>query len=680
MGGILTPKNTKTTSSTQLPSYITSAYQQSLGQASNASSQPFNYNGELAAGASPLQQAAYAGLPGAVNAAQPYIDQAAGLTAAGTTPLNVTPFTAANLQQYENPYTSDVIDATQKQFALGNAEQQSQLVGNAASQHALGGDRVAVAQAELAKQQAATQNPIIAGLNSQNYQQAQNEFNTQQQTGLAAQEAQNYTNLYGAGEYGNLGQLAQGSQLSGLGAELNAGSQQQATQQNADTLQYQKYLTQLGYPLQQAQSLAQIAASFAPSTGTTTQTKPGSSLLGSIAGLGLSAAGLGMFGPVDSIIPSIFGGRGGGYSSPGNDPGFSKQGGSIGSYADGGELDDEENDSDGDDPAGIGEETLAGLAASPEPETITSSAQSPSPPSPGGMSPINEALLTAGLGTLASNGRPLEMIGQGGLRGVAAYDSALKRQQQEQALKAQADYRASMSQAATTRAEAMSKHYENADNKPQVIGTGKTFQVFHPSDNSFIDTGIPTAAGQNAESGAVRAAAAKSQAATAAARLQNLIKTGGAGAGGVFGFKLKAAKSAGMSDAEALQFAGGHKEMSAADARKYAMAQATAAANANKDSFDNIDAYNAYRQQAFHDNLGILMGGTDEGTTQAPAANTPPPGPAATPPVAPKLPPGVPPGSLYSPSRKQYKDAQGNVYDLTGKKVSGATAPVLPAT
>ena len=60
------------------------------------------------------------------------------------------------------------------------------------SQGAWGGDRSAIAQAELANQQHLAQAPTIAGLENQGYSQALGEFNTQQQAGVGAQEASGY--------------------------------------------------------------------------------------------------------------------------------------------------------------------------------------------------------------------------------------------------------------------------------------------------------------------------------------------------------------------------------------------------------------------------------------------------------------------------------------------------------
>ena len=156
MGGIFSPKSTKTTSTNAPPQYIQSALQNLTSTAQNVASQPLRqYQGQIVAPFSNLQNQAFIGLGGINNAAQPYINQAQGLATAGANPVTPMQFSANAVNQYQSPYTQDVVAATQNQFNLANAQQQNQLVGNAASQGALGGDRIAVAQAQRAGQQQA---------------------------------------------------------------------------------------------------------------------------------------------------------------------------------------------------------------------------------------------------------------------------------------------------------------------------------------------------------------------------------------------------------------------------------------------------------------------------------------------------------------------------------------------
>ena len=172
--------NTTTTNQTPSPQAM-QAYQGLMGSAANTvANNPFQaYGGQFVA---PVNQQQYAGISGInanANFAQPFSSQAANYANTAAQPL-----TAGQIQQYQNPYTQSVVNATEAQFNNQNAQQQSQLVGNAAAQGALGGNRVGVAQANLAGQQALAENPTIAGLYSSGYQQA-TQTAEQQQANMA---------------------------------------------------------------------------------------------------------------------------------------------------------------------------------------------------------------------------------------------------------------------------------------------------------------------------------------------------------------------------------------------------------------------------------------------------------------------------------------------------------------
>lgn len=257
------------------------ALSQIYNQVYNAAQTPYTaYSGELTAPVNSQQLAGTNTINSAVNAANPYYSQASNLIQGASGPL-----TASQIQQYENPYTQSVVNATQAQFNNQNAQQQSALQGTAAQQGALGGDRQAVAQAVLAGQQQTAQAPVIANLESQGYNSAVN---------TAAQQFQQNP-LAAASLYGNLGSSAVSNALNAGNAQLNAGSVQQQTQQAADTAAYNQYLAQQAYPYQSAAYLEQYGLPSALAQGSTssgTQTTPGPSTLGQIAGLGISAAGL----------------------------------------------------------------------------------------------------------------------------------------------------------------------------------------------------------------------------------------------------------------------------------------------------------------------------------------------------------------------------------------------------
>jgi hypothetical protein len=270
---------TSTSSSTSASPQATSAYQNLLNRAQGVAATPYQaYTGELTAPINSQQQAGISGINAASGQAQPAINQALGLAAGAANPL-----TAAQIQQYQNPYTQNVIDATQAQFNNQNAQQQQQLTGNAISQGALGGNRVGVAQANLAGQESLAQAPVIAGLYSNSYQQ-----------GLAAAGQQFQQNpLAAAGSIANFGLAGQNAALTGAGAQLGAGTVQQQTQQQIDAANQAQYNQQQAYPYQQTQWLAGLDTGVGPGLGSSSTgqtTAPAPNQFSQYAGLGLAAA------------------------------------------------------------------------------------------------------------------------------------------------------------------------------------------------------------------------------------------------------------------------------------------------------------------------------------------------------------------------------------------------------
>lgn len=277
--------NTTTTQSSSSPDpQAYQAYSQLLQRAQGVASTPYQaYTGELTAPVNAQQQAGISNINANANFAQPYIQQAAGLATNAANPL-----TAAQIAQYQNPYTQSVVNATQAQFNNQNQQAQQGLTSNAIAQGALGGNRTGVAAANLANQQQLAQAPTIAGLYNQSYlqglQTAQQQF---QQNPLAA-----------AGAIANFGISGQGAALSGAGAQLGAGTLQQQTEQARNNALYQQYQQAQAYPYQQAQWLAGIDTGVGSNMGGTSSgqtTAPAPNPWGQILGAAMTAA---------SFIPS----------------------------------------------------------------------------------------------------------------------------------------------------------------------------------------------------------------------------------------------------------------------------------------------------------------------------------------------------------------------------------------
>lgn len=391
------PGQTNSTSVNQPPAWLQNSYQQLMNQAAATAQIPFQqYPGQFTAGLTQPQQSALgiqqditnstflwpwlnqasqtmsgagntlgsaSGLVGSaipylsgagniIGSAPGYINTAGGYVGTGTGLANSAAGTALtpmsyDISPYMSPYINDVVNATQAQFNNANAQQSNSLLGQAiAAGNAFGGDRAGVAQAQLAGQQQLAQAPVIANLYNQGFNQAQQEFNTQQAVNLQAKEQQLANmlqaagiNIQGANTMGGLGTSLAGigsaygglgsqygslaNTLGGIGAQqgslgslygnlglntnqfLNSsnaqlfgmGTTQQQTQQADLNALYQQWLAQQGYPFQ---TLGWQAGIYAPlgagmgGTSTTSGTQmpafnPFSSMLGAGTALGSAA-------------------------------------------------------------------------------------------------------------------------------------------------------------------------------------------------------------------------------------------------------------------------------------------------------------------------------------------------------------------------------------------------------
>ena len=273
--------NTTTQNTTTAPNpQAMQAYSDLLTRAQGVAQTPYQaYGGELVAGVNAQQNQGIGGINQYANAAQPAINYGIGQAATSSAPL-----TQAGIQRYMDPYVQNVVNATQAQFNNQNQQQQQGVVGNAIAQGALGGNRSAIAQSELANQQQLAQAPVIANLYNQGYGQAVNTATQQQGIGLQ-----------GAGLLGNLGVAGQQAGLAGAGAQIGAVSLQQNTQQQLDAALMQQFQRQQAYPYQQTQWLAGLDTGVGSQMGGTSSgqtTAPAPNQTAQWLGTGIAAAGL----------------------------------------------------------------------------------------------------------------------------------------------------------------------------------------------------------------------------------------------------------------------------------------------------------------------------------------------------------------------------------------------------
>lgn len=298
-GGTTTQTSTVTPNPTAL-----AAYQQALSMANTASSAPLQqYTGQQVAGFTPDQLQAFQTVAGTNGAASPYLNTAESDIQGSTAPLwnGVQQFSPSAVQQYESPYTQNVLDTTMAAENNQDAQQQAGVQGNAISSGAWGGDRSAVAQALTAGQQAIANNATNAGIENTGYTNAEGEFNNQQSAQLGANEANAYLGAQAGLGNINLAQNSVALPLETATAQNATGTEEQSLNQANLNVPYEEYLQQQAYPFQTAQYYADIAEGVAPglgstSTGSTTAPAPstasqiGGGLLGGTALLGGSGA------------------------------------------------------------------------------------------------------------------------------------------------------------------------------------------------------------------------------------------------------------------------------------------------------------------------------------------------------------------------------------------------------
>ncbi|MEI6478495.1 MAG: hypothetical protein WCO52_05925 [bacterium] len=218
----------------------------SAAKLTNTTDNPYQaYGGTQVAGFNPQQEQVFKNVQGMKVPGQ--TQQATG--AAGMATANaLSPERFSNqVSQYMSPYTQQVINQ-QQLGAIGDYGRSLPQLGSAAGQAGgLGGTRSALMQSE-ANRNLQNQLQGITATGYQNaFQNAQNEYNTQQQTALA-----------GAGQLGQLGQQQYGQEMGINQAQGAAGAQQQALAQQIDTSKYQDFLNQQNYPYKQLGFMSDI--------------------------------------------------------------------------------------------------------------------------------------------------------------------------------------------------------------------------------------------------------------------------------------------------------------------------------------------------------------------------------------------------------------------------------------
>jgi hypothetical protein len=305
--------------------------------------QPFSADpGKYFAGFQPLQENAFKQI-GQLGTA-PQLDAASGLAGlAGSRALGSQynpnqfnaqqvsnqDYTGQNVSQYMNPYMQNVVDIQQREAQRQGDIAGTQRAGQAVKSGAFGGSRAGLMEAEAARNLATQKGDIQAQGQNAAFQNAQQQFNSQQgrdlqaqmanqQQGMTAQQlgeqskqfGANYgmqglqTGLSAAGQLGQLGQTMYGQQVGNIGMQQQAGGQQQAMEQAKINQQIQDYGMAQQYPMMQLGNMSNLLRGL-PMQSTTAQSyQAAPSTLSQIAGLGTTGiAGLGLYNTMNRGAP-----------------------------------------------------------------------------------------------------------------------------------------------------------------------------------------------------------------------------------------------------------------------------------------------------------------------------------------------------------------------------------------
>ena len=269
MGG----KTSTTTQQVQIPKEVLNRYNAVNANAQKAASKPFQiYSKDPAKFVAQLNKQQKLGIGNvnkAVGSYKPYFNEATEATRSGM--ASVMPG-ELEIEQYMNPFQQQVIDTTMDRMRQEQEQAQSGALGTAISSGAFGGDRAGIAAANLAQQQNMATGSTLAGLNAQNFMQALQTAQQQQGLNLGAEQANLARLLSGGQQMAGLGQAAQGMNLQGAEAQINAGTLGQQTEQAGLSALYNQFQQQQAYPFQVAQFLGNIAMGTGALSGSTTQT------------------------------------------------------------------------------------------------------------------------------------------------------------------------------------------------------------------------------------------------------------------------------------------------------------------------------------------------------------------------------------------------------------------------
>ena len=313
-----------TQSQTTIPDYARPFVENLLGQAQSYTDPYQNpymqYMGERVAQFNPLQQQSYENA--ALMQTAPQLGDAtamAGMAGLGALKTQYTfnpadfnkAFSGATTKDAQgnvtgntmmNPYMQNVVERQQqdatRQSAIAGQAQQAQ----AARSGAFGGSGDYLMRGQAAGNLARQKGDIQATGLQNAYNQAMQQFNTQNQLNAQQQQFGAGLGLQGlqtagtmANTLANIGQTQYGQNLGLLDVQNKFGAQQQTQAQNILNNQYQDYLNSQNYPYKQLGFMSDMIRGLPLTQQSQTMYQQPPSMLQQVAGLGITGKALGAF-------------------------------------------------------------------------------------------------------------------------------------------------------------------------------------------------------------------------------------------------------------------------------------------------------------------------------------------------------------------------------------------------
>lgn len=296
---------------TSIPDYAKPYVESMLGQGqalTDLNQNPYmQYQGDRVAQFTPMQQQAFQNM-GAMQTAPQLQDASAMAGMAGLGALNTqysykpSDFSSADAASLMNPYMQNVVDIQKREAGRASGIQGSQQGAQAASAGAFGGGRDAIMQAERQRNLGQQMNDIQATGSNAAFNQAMQQYNTQNQQNAQQQQFGAGLGLQGlqtanqaAQNLGNLGNTQYNQNMGINQAQAQYGGVQQQQVQNVMNNQYQDYLNQQNHPYQQLSFMSNLLRGL-PMTNQTSQVyQQPPSMLSQVAGAGITAKALGAF-------------------------------------------------------------------------------------------------------------------------------------------------------------------------------------------------------------------------------------------------------------------------------------------------------------------------------------------------------------------------------------------------